>query len=107
MSKKGAKLKIDEYKGAFGSIKGFEFTTGKLQYGAEEDWEPLGPTPKPHIPTLRDWFFKLMDRYSPTYLPICDMCCLCTYGKCNLSKGRTGACGINMETQNARIVEIA
>ncbi|MFX0083398.1 MAG: CO dehydrogenase/acetyl-CoA synthase complex subunit alpha [Candidatus Hodarchaeota archaeon] len=37
----------------------------------------------------------------------CDMCCLCTYGKCNLSKGRTGACGINMETQNARIVEIA
>ncbi|MFX0071476.1 MAG: CO dehydrogenase/acetyl-CoA synthase complex subunit alpha [Candidatus Hermodarchaeota archaeon] len=31
----------------------------------------------------------------------------CTYGKCNLSKGRTGACGINMETQQARIVEIA
>lgn len=35
------------------------------------------------------------------------MCCLCTYGKCNLSKGRTGACGISMETQQARIVEIA
>ena len=35
------------------------------------------------------------------------MCCLCTYGKCNLSKGRTGACGINMETQQARIVQIA
>ncbi len=35
------------------------------------------------------------------------MCCLCTFGKCNLSKGRTGACGINMETQQARIVEIA
>ncbi|MFW9952522.1 MAG: 4Fe-4S dicluster domain-containing protein, partial [Candidatus Thorarchaeota archaeon] len=31
----------------------------------------------------------------------------CTYGKCNLSKGRTGACGINMETQQARIVEVA
>ncbi len=61
----------------------------------------------PHIPTLRSWFFKLMNRYKPFYMPICDMCCLCTYGKCNLSKGRTGACGINMETQQARIVEIA
>ncbi|MFW9896958.1 MAG: CO dehydrogenase/acetyl-CoA synthase complex subunit alpha [Candidatus Thorarchaeota archaeon] len=48
-----------------------------------------------------------MDRYKPFYMTICDMCCLCTYGKCNLSKGRTGACGINMETQQARIVEIA
>ncbi|MHA2268227.1 MAG: CO dehydrogenase/acetyl-CoA synthase complex subunit alpha [Promethearchaeota archaeon] len=67
----------------------------------------MGPHPMPHIPTLRNWFFTLMDRYKPTYMPICDMCCLCTYGKCNLSKGRTGACGINMQTQNARIVEIA
>ncbi|MFX1525509.1 MAG: CO dehydrogenase/acetyl-CoA synthase complex subunit alpha, partial [Promethearchaeota archaeon] len=57
--------------------------------------------------TLRNWFFTLMDRYKPTYMPICDMCCLCTYGKCNLSKGRTGACGIDIATQNARIVEIA
>ncbi|MFO8017326.1 MAG: CO dehydrogenase/acetyl-CoA synthase complex subunit alpha [Promethearchaeia archaeon] len=107
MSKKGAKLKIDEYEGPLGSIKGFEFSTGKVQYGAEEEWEPMGPTPKPHIPSLRPWFFKLMDRYEPFYMPICDMCCLCTFGKCNLSKGRTGACGINMETQQARIVEIA
>lgn len=35
------------------------------------------------------------------------MCCLCTFGKCNLSKGRTGACGINIETACAKIVEIA
>ncbi len=107
MSKKGARIKIDEYKGPLGSIKGFELTTGKISWGDETEWEPMGPTPKPHIPTLRDWFFKLMDRYPPYYMPICDMCCLCTYGKCNLSKGRTGACGINMETQQARIVEIA
>jgi len=107
MSKKGARLKIDEYKGPLGSIKGFELTTGKISWGDETEWEPMGPTPKPHIPTLRDWFFKLMDRYPPYYMPICNMCCLCTYGKCNLSKGRTGACGINMETQQARIVEIA
>jgi len=108
MSKdKGAGLKIDEYKGPLGSIRGFEFTTGKVQFEEEEEWEPQGPHPKPHIPTLRSWFFKLMDRYQPFYMPICDMCCLCTFGKCNLSKGRTGACGINMETQQARIVEIA
>ena len=107
MSKKGARLKIDEYKGPLGSIKGFELTTGKISWGDETEWEPMGPHPKPQIPTLRDWFFKLMDRYPPYYMPICDMCCLCTYGKCNLSKGRTGACGINMETQQARIVEIA
>ncbi len=107
MSKKGAKIKIDSYKGPLGSIKGFEFTTGHVSMGDETEWEPMGPHPKPHIPTLRPWFFKLMERYKPYYMPICDMCCLCTYGKCNLSKGRTGACGINMETQQGRIVEIA
>ena len=107
MSKKGARIKIDEYKGPLGTIKGFELTTGKISYGDETEWEPMGPHPMPHIPTLRSWFFKLMERYKPFYMPICDMCCLCTYGKCNLSKGRTGACGINMETQQARIVEIA
>ncbi|MHA1291910.1 MAG: CO dehydrogenase/acetyl-CoA synthase complex subunit alpha [Promethearchaeota archaeon] len=107
MSKKGARIKIDEYKGPLGSIKGFELTTGNVSWGDESEWEPMGPTPMPHIPTLRSWFFKLMERYKPYYMPICDMCCLCTYGKCNLSKGRTGACGINMETQQARIVEIA
>ncbi|MHA1489143.1 MAG: CO dehydrogenase/acetyl-CoA synthase complex subunit alpha [Promethearchaeota archaeon] len=107
MSKKGARIKIDSYKGPLGSIKGFELTTGKVSYGDETEWEPMGPTPMPHIPTLRSWFFKLMERYKPYYMPICDMCCLCTYGKCNLSKGRTGACGIKMEAACAKIVEIA
>ena len=107
MMKKRTNIKLDEYKGPLGIIKGFAFTTNKVSYGDEPEWEPMGPHPMPHIPTLRNWFFKLMERYKPYYMPICDMCCLCTYGKCNLSKGRTGACGINMETQQARIVEIA
>ncbi|MFX0186248.1 MAG: CO dehydrogenase/acetyl-CoA synthase complex subunit alpha [Candidatus Hodarchaeota archaeon] len=107
MSKKGAKIKIDEYKGPMGSIKGFELTTGKVSWGDEAEWEPMGPHPMPSISTLRDWFFKLMERYKPYYMPICDMCCLCTFGKCNLSKGRKGACGINMEGHMAKIVEIA
>lgn len=107
MTEKGARIKIDEYKGPLGKIKGFEFTVGKIVSSDYEEWEPMGPTPKPSIPTLRPWFFKLMERYPPFYMPICDMCCLCTFGKCNLSKGKTGACGINMEGQQGRIVEIA
>lgn len=88
MSKKGAKIKIDEYRGPLGQIKGFELTAGAIKSeGDESDWEPMGPHPKPHIPTLRSWFFKLMERYKPFYMPnlldsnrihgqICDMCCL-------------------------------
>ncbi|MHA1373222.1 MAG: CO dehydrogenase/acetyl-CoA synthase complex subunit alpha [Promethearchaeota archaeon] len=108
MNEKGVKFKVDSYSGPLGTIKGFEFTAGKVKTeGDESEWEPMGPTPKPHIPTLRPWFFKMMERYKPYYMPICDMCCLCTYGKCNLSKGRTGACGINMQGACAKIVEIA
>ena len=108
MTEKGGKIKIESYKGPLGTIKGFEFTMGKIVSEGDEGWdEPMGPTPKPHIPTLRPWFFKLMERYNPTYMPICDMCCLCTFGKCNLSKGRTGACGINLKGACAKIVEIA
>jgi len=107
MVEKGAGVKIDEYQGPLGKIKGFQFTTGKVRFAEEEEWEPMGPHPKPHIPTLRSWFFRMMERYKPFYMPICDMCCLCTFGKCNLSKGRHGACGMDMETQQARIVEIA
>ena len=35
MSRKGAKLKIDSYKGPLGTIKGFELTTGKVSFGDE------------------------------------------------------------------------
>lgn len=69
MSKKGASvIKIDEYKGSFGSIKGFELTTGKVKFGDETEWEPMGPSPEPHIPTLRPWFMRLMERYKPLNL---------------------------------------
>ncbi len=43
MEKRGAKIKIDEYKGPLGTIKGFELTTGKISYGDETEWEPMGP----------------------------------------------------------------
>ncbi|HIP34592.1 MAG TPA: CO dehydrogenase/acetyl-CoA synthase complex subunit epsilon, partial [Methanothermococcus okinawensis] len=75
----------------------------------KEDTElkPEGPTPMPKITDLRYWDFKLLSRYPPFYMPICDMCCLCTFGKCDLSKGKKGACGIDMKTQQARIVLLA
>jgi len=73
----------------------------------EEEWEPMGPTPMPGMATLRDWDFKLLNRYKPFYAPFCDMCCLCTYGKCDLTAGKKGACGIKIDAQQARIVLIA
>ncbi len=70
MSRKGAKIKIDSYSGPLGSIKGFELTAGNIVYeGDETEWEPMGPHPKPGISSLRDWFFKLMERYKPFYMP--------------------------------------
>lgn len=64
--------------------------------------EPHGPTVAPEIHDLRDWDKRLLNRYEPLYSPSCDMCCLCTYGKCDLTGNKEGACGINMEAQQAR-----
>ncbi|RLI82405.1 CO dehydrogenase/acetyl-CoA synthase complex subunit epsilon [Archaeoglobales archaeon] len=73
----------------------------------EEEWAPMGPTPMPGIATLRDWDFFLLKRYKPFYAPYCDMCCLCTMGKCDLTGNKRGACGIDLAAQTARIVAIA
>jgi len=67
---------------------------------------PMGPTPKPHVTDLRSWDMKLLDRYEPFYAPFCDMCCLCTFGKCDLTE-KKGACGIDSAAQQARIVLLA
>lgn len=40
-------------------------------------------------------------------MPLCDVCCLCTFGKCDLSQGKRGACGLDMAAQQSRIVLIA
>ncbi len=74
---------------------------------AEQEWEPMGPTPKPGILSLRNWDHRLLKDFPPFYAPICDMCCLCTYGKCDLTENRKGACGIGIEAQQARMVLIA
>lgn len=87
-------------------LKGVQIRIGEV-VEEEEEWEPMGPTPIPGIATLRNWDFKLLNRYKPFYAPFCDMCCLCTYGKCDLTGNKSGACGIRMDSQQGRIVLLA
>ncbi len=74
---------------------------------AEIAWEPIGHTPMPEIPDLRSWDMNLLKTYKPWYAPFCDLCCFCTYGKCDLTEDRRGACGIDIGTQQARFVLLA
>ena len=73
---------------------------------ADDPWEPVGPTPMPTLMDLRNWDFRLLSTYEPFYAPFCDLCCLCTYGKCDLTEDRKGACGIDMASQQARWILI-
>ncbi|MEM2129373.1 MAG: CO dehydrogenase/acetyl-CoA synthase complex subunit alpha [Candidatus Bathyarchaeia archaeon] len=105
MSKKKLRLKIDELKSDFGELKGLEITIGKL---IDETWtEEMGPTPFPSITDLREWDLKILERYKPFYMPFCDVCCLCTFGKCDLTGDKRGACGLNIAAQQSRIVLLA
>jgi acetyl-CoA decarbonylase/synthase complex subunit alpha len=105
LSKRAAHIKIDELKSDALAIKNLEVSIGKI---VEEKWEePAGPTPFPSITSLRDWDFRLLQRYKPFYLPFCDVCCLCTFGKCDLTGDKRGACGLNMASQQSRIVLLA
>jgi acetyl-CoA decarbonylase/synthase complex subunit alpha len=74
---------------------------------AEDNWEPVGPTPMPDMSDLRRWDMRLLKTYKPFYAPFCDLCCLCTYGKCDLTGDKKGACGIDICAQQGRIVLIA
>jgi len=102
LSRKGVKVKIGELKTDVGVIKNLELSVGKV---TDESWaEPMGPTPFPSMTALREWDKKLLQRYKPFYMPFCDLCCLCTYGKCDLTGNKRGACGINMSAQQSRTV---
>ena len=70
----------------------------------------------PTLSDLRDWDKILLSRYNPQYTAVCDKCSsctsepaavcdkcsLCTLGPCDLSKGRKGACGIDLITHQSR-----
>jgi len=102
---KNVHVKIEEMKTNTGLIKNLELSIGKV---IDESWtEPMGPTPMPSLATLRDWDMKLLNRYKPFYMPDCDLCCLCTFGKCDLTAGKRGACGLDIGAQSSRIVLLA
>jgi acetyl-CoA decarbonylase/synthase complex subunit alpha len=104
-SKKDLRFKLDELNTSLGTFKNVEVSIGKIY---TEDWEEaMGPTPFPSVTDLRNWDLKLLNRYKPFYMPFCDLCCLCTFGKCDLTGDKRGACGINMATQQSRIVLLA
>lgn len=97
-------MKIGEFSSTLGVFKDVEIQVGRIL----EEWEEtLGPTPFPDITALREWDLKLLSRYRPFYMPFCDLCCLCTFGKCDLTGGKRGACGITMAEQQSRIVLLA
>jgi acetyl-CoA decarbonylase/synthase complex subunit alpha len=89
----------------FWKFKDLKISVGKIV--EKEEWEePMGPKPKPNITDLRSWDFKLLERYKPFYAPFCDMCCMCTFGKCDLT-GKKGACGIEIDAHQARLFLLA
>lgn len=80
----------------------------KIEIGKVEEFEPEpeGPHPEPELVELMKWDRKLFSRYRIASFPICDMCCMCTYGRCNLAEGRRGACGIDVRTNTARMTTL-
>lgn len=97
-------IKIGELKTDIGVLKNLEITIGRIVRPWEE---PEGPTPFPTVAEIRDWDLKLLSRYKPVYMPFCDLCCLCTFGKCDLSRGKRGVCGLDISAQQSRIVLLA
>jgi len=105
LARRALYFRAKELKTGVGEAKDLEIAIGRI---FEEAWEePVGPTPFPSITDLREWDFKLLSRYRPYYLPYCDVCCLCTFGKCDLSRGKRGACGLDLRAQLSRIVLLA
>jgi len=102
--------KPKNFKDDFWKTKDIKISIGEIDEASGvievPEVETQGPTPKPSITDLRSWDMKLMGRYEPFYAPFCDMCCLCTFGKCDLTN-KKGACGIDAEAQQARTVLLA
>ncbi len=67
MGERGVLLKFGKLKS-----KGFEAQNVMLRIGEivgeEEEWEPMGPAPKPPYIALRIWDHFLFKRYTPTYV---------------------------------------
>jgi acetyl-CoA decarbonylase/synthase complex subunit alpha len=105
VSRKSVSFTIKEINSDLAQFRDLTVSIGAI---TRERWdEPMGPSPFPSLTTLRPWDRRLLSRYKPFYMPFCDLCCLCTYGKCDLTGSKKGACGISMPAQQSRIVLLA
>lgn len=95
------RLKLERLESKGFTVEGLDLTIREI-LDETAVWEPLGPLPFPDMIALRDWDFRLMKRYRPQYYPVCESCCFCGYGKCDLQEGKEGACGIKLHEQVAR-----
>ena len=74
----------------------------KILAQQKQEIMPEGPKYKPSIISLRDWDYSILDRYEQLYTPTSETCDYCTYGNCDLTGNKEGACGIDLNTQSAR-----
>ncbi|MDD2835732.1 MAG: CO dehydrogenase/acetyl-CoA synthase complex subunit alpha [Methanothrix sp.] len=88
-------------------MKNVQINIGAVVKEADEWDQEMGPFPKPGVATLRDWDYKIMNRYKIMYAPADDTCTLCTYGPCDLTGNKKGACGIDQAGACGKIVLIA
>jgi len=70
---------------------------------AGDAWEPVGHTPLPGMLDLRNWDRRLFQTWQPLYVPVTERCNLCTYGECDLTTGKKGACGMDASAMQARL----
>lgn len=70
---------------------------------ADDNWETVGHTPLPGLVDLRNWDRRLLETWKPLYVPVGSKCNQCNYGECDLAEDKTGVCGINISTFQARI----
>ncbi|MFX0195456.1 MAG: CO dehydrogenase/acetyl-CoA synthase complex subunit alpha [Candidatus Hodarchaeota archaeon] len=102
---KRIRARLDKLETPALKASGLDLTIGTLI--TKELDEPTGPTLFPQVSDLREWDMKLLERYPMFYAPFCDHCCLCTFGKCDLTAGKHGACGIDTAGQQGRIILLA
>ena len=88
-------------------MKNVQINIGAVVKEAEEWDQEMGACPKPGVATLRSWDHILANRYKIMYAPADDTCTLCTYGPCDLTGNKRGACGIDQAGACGKIVLIA
>ncbi len=88
-------------------MKNVQINIGAVVKEADEWDQEMGPFPKPGVATLRNWDHMIANRYKIMYAPADDTCTLCTYGPCDLTGNKKGACGIDQAGACGKIVLIA